>query len=644
MVATVDPSKHRFVVGVDFGTTFTSVAFAHTASPEEVKLVQTWPNGRAGNSSADQVPSEIRYTNPSTRAKKWGYEVSKITNSETSSEPLRWFKLLLQGQSTPAAPDRDSLPLRTLVLRHGHRRTTEHAPLRTSENAVDTVTLLSERAQSGDMRGSIFTPPTITPAQKTAYALQELHIAPVTVVEDFLSSVLKITTESIERTYETQWVRESTVEYVLTVPAIWTDSAKALMVKAAERAGFGVHRVDFNLVSEPESAAAYTLKAIQPNDLNKNDTFIICDAGGGTVDLISYKITDLNPLKLDESVSGTGDLCGSVFLDERFEKYIRGVLGDKVIDDMKPRSKYEMMRTWEEKVKFTFGNSEDAEDDGYEVNVPGVPDNDETNVEDGFHSMQNDAVQKIFNPIVNRIIDLVKQQVLAVERKGDRVAAILLVGGFGSSEYLLKRLKETRYGRTSVELQVLQPMNARSAIARGALLRGLDGSIVKKRRARRFYGSLSTTHFKEGRGWDEHKYWDIRKEEWKVRERLNWYIKKDMVVGNTESVTLHFSRTLDDPIPAGHLIFHDDLLECNLQEAPEFKWEDPYAVHRVCTVTADLTGVPQYKFRRFTNSSGQKYCSVSFDLRVTLVDEVLKFDLLYDGEVYGEATTRFEAD
>jgi molecular chaperone DnaK (HSP70) len=113
-----------------------------------------------------------------------------------------------------------------------------------------------------------FTPPTITPAQKTAHALQELQIDPVTVVTDFLSSVLKITTESIERTYEARWVQESAVEYVLTVPAIWSDSAKALMVKAAEEAGFGVHRVDFNLVSEPESAAAYTLKAIQPNDLN----------------------------------------------------------------------------------------------------------------------------------------------------------------------------------------------------------------------------------------------------------------------------------------------------------------------------------------------------------------------------------------
>jgi hypothetical protein len=65
-----------------------------------------------------------------------------------------------------------------------------------------------------------------------------------------------------------EWVRNAEIEYVLTVPAIWTDSAKDLMVKAAKNAGFGKHRLNFNLVSEQEAAAAYTLRAIQPNHLN----------------------------------------------------------------------------------------------------------------------------------------------------------------------------------------------------------------------------------------------------------------------------------------------------------------------------------------------------------------------------------------
>jgi molecular chaperone DnaK (HSP70) len=90
----------------------------------------------------------------------------------------------------------------------------------------------------------------------------------VTVVADFLSHVRDTTVESIARTYGPDWIRNAEIEWVLTVPAIWTDAAKDLMVQAATKARFGRHRHDFNLVSEPEAAAAYTLKAIQPNDLN----------------------------------------------------------------------------------------------------------------------------------------------------------------------------------------------------------------------------------------------------------------------------------------------------------------------------------------------------------------------------------------
>jgi hypothetical protein len=38
-------------------------------------------------------------------------------------------------------------------------------------------------------------------------------------------------------------------------------------------------RHELQLISEPEAAAVYTLKAIQPNHLKIGDNFIVCDAG-----------------------------------------------------------------------------------------------------------------------------------------------------------------------------------------------------------------------------------------------------------------------------------------------------------------------------------------------------------------------------
>lgn len=60
------------------------------------------------------------------------------------------------------------------------------------------------------------------------------------------------------------------------------------------------------------------------------DTFVLCDAGGGTVDLISYTISALFPnLQIKEAAPGTGDFCGSTYLDEAFSNYLTLILSDE---------------------------------------------------------------------------------------------------------------------------------------------------------------------------------------------------------------------------------------------------------------------------------------------------------------------------
>jgi len=56
-----------------------------------------------------------------------------------------------------------------------------------------------------------------------------------------------------------------------------------------------------------------------------------------------------------------------------------------------------MMRSWEEAIKFQFGNT--SEEEEFFVSVPGVPDNEETDVESGHHMMQW-YVYFALNPIV----------------------------------------------------------------------------------------------------------------------------------------------------------------------------------------------------------------------------------------------------
>jgi hypothetical protein len=74
----------------------------------------------------------------------------------------------------------------------------------------------------------------------------------------------------------------------------------------------------------------YTLDNLGSPTLQVGKTFVVCDAGGGTVDLISYKVQQLTPsLKVGEATAGTGGKCGSSMLNNRFRRYLKQKLGDK---------------------------------------------------------------------------------------------------------------------------------------------------------------------------------------------------------------------------------------------------------------------------------------------------------------------------
>ena len=65
------------------------------------------------------------------------------------------------------------------------------------------------------------------------------------------------------------------------------------------------------------------------------------------------------------------------------------------------------------------------------------------------------------------------------------------------------------------------------------------------------------------------------------------------------------------------------------------------AIYRVCTLTSDLTGTPLEKFTKQTSSLGDVYYRVNFELQMSLVGEVQKFDVLFDGRSCGDVTAKF---
>ncbi|KAE8353861.1 hypothetical protein BDV28DRAFT_147635 [Aspergillus coremiiformis] len=69
---------------------------------------------------------------------------------------------------------------------------------------------------------------------------------------------------------------------------------------------------------KPEAAATYVLA--KTDEILPNDCFTLLDTGGGTLDVITYKVRKVRLLRLErEEGELVGALCGSSYLNERFE-------------------------------------------------------------------------------------------------------------------------------------------------------------------------------------------------------------------------------------------------------------------------------------------------------------------------------------
>ncbi len=274
-------------------------------------------------------------------------------------------------------------------------------------------------------------------------------------------------------------ITSTKIEYIITVPAIWSDAAKFRTRGCAKRAGLGG---DIQIISEPEAAVIYALDAMDPNTLGAGDKFVLCDAGGGTVDLISYTVEELKPLvKISEAAAGSGAACGSTFLNRIFRKYLENNFSEN--DGWDEDTLEEALDRFETIAKRKFnGDQEDIV-----IPVPGLTNDRSKGIMRGKLTMSASTLRGIFEPIVTTITAMVMAQ---IRLSGD-VKAVLLVGGFGQSPYLRESIRKV----VGPSIPVIQPPKGWTAVVCGALIKALAKAsptasriTIGSRVARKAYG------------------------------------------------------------------------------------------------------------------------------------------------------------
>jgi hypothetical protein len=166
---------------------------------------------------------------------------------------------------------------------------------------------------------------------------------------------------------------------------------------------------------------------------------IICTIGG-TVDLIVFEVeaTFQGTRKFKEDTKGHGESCGSIFIDKRMRKLLKKKL-KSATKSVPPYAFEHMMDSFINTVKPEF----DGTDDHF-IQLPASLElssltNEEIGLDEGVLCLTMQELRDdVFEPVVQDVLNLIREQKKTVSR----LEAIFLVGGFGSSNYLFKRVQQ----------------------------------------------------------------------------------------------------------------------------------------------------------------------------------------------------------
>ncbi|XP_078325292.1 heat shock 70 kDa protein 12A-like [Crassostrea virginica] len=306
-------------------------------------------------------------------------------------------------------------------------------------------------------------------------------------------------------------VKENNIRWVLTVPAIWSDSAKQFMTEAAVLAG--IQRTKLTVALEPESASIYCnripLSKFEDGnglgDFEVGKKYLVLDAGGGTVDITVHEVTKDKTLKELERASG-GD-WGGTCVDNCFEDTLKDVISSEVMDEfrLKHTGEYiEFFRDFEMKKRTTSTTQQTR----VTMRMPGtLPEFYEKMkskpfkqaIQESKHSKsmkwEGDKLritpalfEQFFSSACTGIVDHLHDLLNKPQVKG--TDTILMVGGFSESPILQARIK-----KDFQDYRIVIPNEPGLAVLRGAVLFGHNPSIISERIAKYWYGIASLAKF-----------------------------------------------------------------------------------------------------------------------------------------------------
>lgn len=238
--------------------------------------------------------------------------------------------------------------------------------------------------------------------------------------------------------------------------------------------------------------------------------YVVVDCGGGTVDLTVHEMECTGTLK--ELYKASGGAWGAIGVDREFESLLVKIFGiDFVVSfkNTKPAGWVDLMIAFESKKRtanpskatplnislpFSFiEHYQKLKGHNVETAIKRFSNKDVKWSTQGMLRLTPAAMQALFEPVIRDIMrhiaDLLRKPEL------DGVKFLFLVGGFAESPLLQAEMRKS----FSSDVRVIIPQDVGLTILKGAVMFGLDPTVVRVRRSALTYGVGVLNKFIPGR-------------------------------------------------------------------------------------------------------------------------------------------------
>ncbi|OAP60220.1 hypothetical protein AYL99_05222 [Fonsecaea erecta] len=594
----------KLIIGIDYGTRFVRMRsneqypdrpsfsgaaytlFLQRPVDPRIDTISDWPSAHHHHRYTQKVPSDIAY-GPNGEV-HCGFECPEDTTR------LRWVKLLLETD-----PD----PRKSYLL------------------------------DSEEVRA-------------TRRTIQELGKSATTVVGDYLKWLWARIVDCIcDEQNDPDLIKNSDVTIVMTVPAIWSDAAKENTLHAAELAGLADNGREIRFITEPEAAAISELQQrLSTGQVREGDCVIVCDAGGGTVDVVSYQVAKVLPMELNQVAVADGGLCGSVYIDQAFTNQIKGVLQDDW-DRLPAAARNEIIDRFTFIIKPSYEGG--ASTGPKAVHLGGVAHLNLEHAKEGTVLIEPELVRISFESILPEILALIDEQDMALEDKRlkGHLKGILLVGGLGSSRFVQSRIEQS-YPR-SEGVKVWRGRSSWTSVVEGAV-RCLFMSLgniqtINTRLSRWNYGIPYNVRFDR----TTHRYEDrffCEEERCAKAKQIEWLVRKGQEIKSSMPPESHnFTQIVPHSPPLGGFMEVDfTIVQSDEKDAPpHFTPAVKECADIACRVTHDLLLAARHRSLAGKGTNTGASWKVIISLEIHMLAARVRFVMKMAGKEIGATQVSF---